>query len=468
MTVRIRLNGADHEVTGSPSVTLLDYLRDTLHLTGTKEGCAEGDCGACTVVRVVAGDGQPRYEAVNACLMQVGQADGCEILTVEGLTGIHPAGLTPIQDAMASGGGTQCGFCTPGFVCALFALAQSGEKPDDDIIHEALAGNLCRCTGYRPIVDAARTACRTVVPREVPAVPPRSRRHESDGTRFLSPGSLAELLELRACCPDAMLLAGGTDLGLRINKERERPEVVIHTAHVSELCQIRETDDGIEIGAAVTYTQALPVLDRLFPSLGKLLRRIGSRQIRNLGTLGGNLGTASPIGDTLPSFLVLEGVVQLASASERREVPIERFFLGYRETDLRADEVITAIRLPKPAPDTVFRTYKISKRLDQDISAVIGAFCLRLDGQRIRNARVAYGGMAGIPARSPAAEACLTGAVWSKELAGEAASALESDFTPISDHRAGARYRSRVAANLLTRFWLESEGTGQELEVIAL
>jgi len=463
--IRFNLNGAAHEATDvSPTTTMLDYLRDILGMTGTKEGCAEGDCGACTVVRVIDG----RFEAVNSCLIQVGQADGVEILTVEGLEEINGGALTPVQDAMATGDGTQCGFCTPGFIGALFALEQSDEEISEDIIHEALAGNLCRCTGYRPIVEAARVACNSMVDYKPGSPPARSAEHAAGGQVFHVPETLADLTRLRAAHPDAMLLSGGTDLGLSVSKGRERPAVVIHTAQVAELAVIKETDDALSLGAAVSYTHALPYIDRLYPSFAEMIRRIGSRQIRNLGTIGGNIGNASPIGDTPPCLIALDATLTLASAEGERDIAIEDFFLDYRKTDLKAGEVIKTIRIPKLTAGQSFRTYKVSKRYDQDISAVIGGFRITLNDYRVSEARIAYGGMAATPNRAPNVEAALIGASWSEAAAVAAGACVAEDYAPLTDHRATADYRSRVAANLCTRLYRDLAGTETELEVVRL
>ena len=351
--IRFILNGEDHAADGiSPTITMLDYIRGNIGLIGTKEGCAEGDCGACTVVRVFDG----RFEAVNSCLMQIGQADGAEIITVEGLEKINGGELVPVQEAMAKGDGSQCGFCTPGFVGALFALEQSDEEISDEIIHDALAGNLCRCTGYRPIVDAARDACNEIVDYTPRMPPARGNLHETSDQSFYAPETLAQFTELRAAHPDAMLLSGGTDLGLLVSKGRQRPQVVIHTAHVAELQEVLETEDVIAFGAAVSYSRALPYIDRLYPSFAAIVRRIGSRQIRNIGTLGGNIGNASPIGDTPPCLIALDATLTLVSTEGEREIAIEDFFLGYRKTDLAPGEVIKTIRIPKLTAGQVFRT----------------------------------------------------------------------------------------------------------------
>ena len=469
MTIRFTLNGEAHEVAeAAPSTTMLDYLRDRLRLTGAKEGCAEGDCGACTIVRVIGGAERARYEALNGCLMQIGQADGAEILTVEGLQSVNGGRLAPVQEAMASGGGTQCGFCTPGFIGALFALQQSEEDLTDEVIHDALAGNLCRCTGYRPIVDAARTACRKAIPHE-PAPPiARSPAHVAGGQTFHAPETLDALVSLRARHSGAMLLAGGTDLGLLASKERQRPRTVLHTARVGELRGIEETADALTLGAAVTYTEALPFIDRLYPSFAQLIRRIGSRQIRNLGTIGGNVGNASPIGDTPPCLIALDATLRLSSPAGERDIAVEDFFLDYRKTDLRPDEVIRSITIPKLAAGQEFRTWKVSKRYDQDISAVIGAFRVTLDDGAVTEARIACGGMAATPKRARAAEAAFAAAGWSEAGAARAGAALDRDYTPIGDHRASAAYRARVASNLCIRLWRDLAGAEPELEVMAL
>jgi len=285
---------------------------------------------------------------------------------------------------------------------------------------------------------------------------------------FHIPETLADLTRLRAAHPDAMLLSGGTDLGLSVSKGRERPAVVIHTAQVSELTVIEETDDALSLGAAVSYTQALPYIDRLYPSFAEMIRRIGSRQIRNLGTIGGNIGNASPIGDTPPCLIALDATLTLASADGERDIAIEDFFLDYRKTDLKPGEVIKTIRIPKLARGQSFRTYKVSKRYDQDISAVIGGFRITLDEDRVTEVRIAYGGMAATPKRARAVEAALTGASWSEEAAIAAGAGIAEDYAPLTDHRATADYRSRVAANLCTRLYRDLAGTETELEVVRL
>ena len=466
--IRFLLNGAPHAEAGvPPTMTVLDYLRLQARLTGTKEGCAEGDCGACSIVVGREAGGSVHYQAVNACLMVVPQLDGCAVLTVEGLAGTDGA-LHPVQQALIDTDATQCGFCTPGFAMAMFAFHQGGEAAEDTRIHEALAGNLCRCTGYRAIVDACRRVAAGPADRFAGAAPamaatlrelPPGADYRHGTQTFLAPRSLDELLAARAQHPDAILLAGGTDLGLRVSKDREAFPVVISTANVAELRRITSGPDHLELGGAVTYTQALPHLDRHFPSFGALTRRIGSRQIRNLGTIAGNLATASPIGDTLPCLITLDATVTLASQSGERTMPVEELITGYRTTALAPDEVIAAISIPFVPPGQTFAAYKLSKRFDQDISAVVAAFRVEVSGGKVRQLRAAYGGMAARAMRAGRVEAALAGRPWMPAWIADVDTLLARDFTPIGDHRAGAGYRLRAAAGLVRRFQRETTST---------
>ncbi len=460
--VRFLLNGKPwSEASAPPTMTVLDWLRSRAQLTGTKEGCAEGDCGACTIVRARPVGGSLQYRAVNSCLMMLPQIDGCGVLTVEGLAAPDGA-LHPVQQAMIDTDATQCGFCTPGFVMAMFAFHQGGEPADDEVIHEALAGNLCRCTGYRSIVEACRRAARTGADRAGSAteealaalVPCTDYRH---GVQvYLAPRSLDQLLAARARSPDAIVLGGGTDLGLKVSKDREPLALVIATEGVQELRRIGVDAHALEIGGAVTYSEALPHLDRHFPSFGALVRRIGSRQIRNLGTIAGNLATASPIGDTLPCLIVLDATVTLVSRAGTRTMPVETFITGYRKTALAAGEVIATIRIPLLASGQSFAAYKVSKRFDQDIATVIGAFRLERQDGKVRALRAAYGGMAARAMRAARLEAALVGRPWSSAWLADVDSLLARDFTPITDHRGGGAYRLRAAAGLLRRFQHET------------
>ncbi len=470
MAISFTLNGEHREESSvSPTMTALDYLREEIRLTGTKEGCAEGDCGACTIV--IVRNGSDRLEAVNSCLLVMGQLDGARVVTVEGLADKNGA-LDAVQQAIVDEDGTQCGFCTPGFVMALYALRHSGEAIDDDTIHDALAGNLCRCTGYRSIVDAARTAC-SATPSDAsggdndPVLPRASDAYEAQDQRYFAPKTVAELIARRGEFPAAPLLSGGTDLGLLFSKDRRTFPVTIYTQNVAELRRIEEDETSLTFGAAATYTEALPYIEAEFPSFGVLIHRIGSRQIRNVGTIGGNIGNASPIGDTPPCLIALESVLTLRGPNGAREIPLEDFFLDYRQTDLAPDEIIESVRVPKLRDGQVFRTYKISKRYDQDISSVIGAFRLTLEEGVVTAARIAFGGVAAIPKRAPSCEAALIDKAWSEETLRQAAAAIDNDFTPIDDHRASAAYRLRVAANLFVRLFRDVAGD-DVVEVTAL
>ncbi len=456
--IRFTLNDGPVELSDvSPMTTLLDWLRGQRGLKGTKEGCAEGDCGACTVV-LEHDDG--RREAMNACIALLGQIDGRSVRTVEGLGG--PEGAPhAVQAAMAESDATQCGFCTPGFVMSAYAFAAGGEKADPDTIHDALAGNLCRCTGYRPIVEAmTKVAGLPVAP--VCAAPMRTTSAIFDG-RFFAPRTLDELLKLRAAHPGALLLAGATDLGLLASRSRQPPAAVIHVVHVPELTAITEDKEQITIGAAATYAAAMPALIAAYPALKTYLARLGSRQIRSLGTIGGNIGTASPIGDMPPVLLALEASLRLVSVRGARDLPLEEFFLGYRRTALAPDEVIQGISMPKLWPGEVFFCDKVSKRRDQDISTVAAGYRLRIENGKIADVRIGFGGMAATPKRARHVEAALL-----KEGFAAAAAAVPEDFQPIDDWRGSAAYRLQVAANLLRRLELRIARPGDPVEVEAL
>ncbi len=455
--------------TVDPTQTVLQWLRATGR-PGTKEGCAEGDCGACTVVLAEPGpDGRMGYRAVNSCILFMPVLDGKQLLTVEDLKAADGT-LHPVQQAMVDSHASQCGFCTPGFVMSLFALFH---RPDgnaaDDIIQDALGGNLCRCTGYRPILDAARQALAR----------PRGDRHsgaehetaerlatlrsdnstavENDDGRFFAPRSLAELSEAVAANPDAIFLAGGTDVGLWVTKQHRRLATVIYLGAVAELRGIVEKDGSLDIGAGVTYSELLPTFEKHWPSFGEMLRVLGSVQIRNSGTMGGNIANGSPIGDSMPALIALGTIVVLYSGGKRREMPLEDFFLAYRKTAIAPGEIVERIRIPLD-PAWRFATYKLSKRYEQDISAVAVGIAVKLDGGRVVDIRIAFGGMAGTPKRAAAAEAALRGKAWSNEMIDMAVAALAKDYQPLSDMRASSEYRLVAAGNLLRRFYLETQG----------
>jgi xanthine dehydrogenase small subunit len=453
----------------APTLTLLDYLRLVEGATGTKEGCAEGDCGACTVVlrRVIGKEWV--YQPVNACIMLAGQADGCEIITVEDLA--DRGELHPVQRALVEHHGSQCGFCTPGFVMALFALFHSprGSRLDRAVVNDAIAGNLCRCTGYRPIINAALSACAQSDPdsyakQDALGVPTQTddRGDLLVGTAqrfFAAPTSVPSLAALYGEHPDAVLVAGATDVGLWITKQlRELPKI-IWLGQVDGLGEIKETESCVKFGATVNHQVARPYLSAIDADLGELMRRFASVQIRTSATLGGNIANGSPIADMPPALIALGSTLTLQAGTETRAVPLEDFFIAYGKQDRRPGEFVRAVSVPKLGSRQHFRCYKVSKRFDQDISTVMGAFRFTLAGSQVEAARIAFGGMAATPKRARCTEAALRGAALEDPSTWEAAIAqLDDDFSPISDLRASAHYRRQVARGLLRKALIEIAG----------
>ena len=492
--IRFLLNGKPMTLANPPATrTVLSYLREDLRLTGTKEGCAEGDCGACTVaIGEADGHGGIQCRTMNSCIRFLPTLDGKALFTVEGLK--HDGELHPVQKAMAEHHGSQCGFCTPGIVMSLFALYKSQPAPDRPAIEDALSGNLCRCTGYRPILDAAlamhdlgrmlpgrmrswvhspandasdESAKSAAQLLEALGESRRSAAFETghEAGAFHAPESLQELSMLRARLPGARLLAGGTDMGLWVTKQlRDLPEL-IYVGRVAELRRVAVTESHIEIGAAATITELAAVLTSHYPDLAIILRRFASPPIRNSATLGGNIANGSPIGDSMPCLIALGARILLRSGPDTRVIALEDFYLAYQKTDLQPGEFVERILLPLPSTGQRFRAYKIAKRFDQDISIVLGAFSLRLDDGVMRNCRVAFGGMAAVPKRASGCEAALEGKAWSRSTIEAAAEQLALDFAPIDDMRGSARYRTLVAGNLLKKFYLEIEGTGSSTRV---
>jgi len=458
-----------------PTETLLDYLRLRRKETGTKEGCGEGDCGACTVALGRLVDGKLVYQPVNSCIQLLGMIDGVELVTVEDLA--EDSRLHPVQAAMVELHGSQCGFCTPGFVMSLFTLYHAeGMEKSRKTVTDWLAGNLCRCTGYRPIVDAALEACfdaaddafswRAKETREQLRLLADGRDvFIGDSDRFFSaPSSLDGLAALYRQHPDATLVSGATDVGLWITKQlRELPKM-IWLGRVEGLDRVEESPSGVLIGATATYQATEQVMTGLSSDLGELWRRIGSNQVRASGTVGGKIGNCSPIGDTPPALIALGATLELSSADNSRALPIEDFFIDYGKQDRHAGEFVTGLFVPRLSSNQAFRCYKISKRFDQDISSVMAAVRLTADEEgTVLEARIAYGGMAGTPKRAAAAEAALTGAsLEDPSTWGPAMQALLSDFTPMTDMRASAEYRMETARALLAKALMEMSGTAPE------
>ena len=451
--------------------TLLDYLRLRRQACGTKEGCAEGDCGACTVALGSLKDGRVEYAPVNACICLLGMIDGKELVVVEDLAGADGA-LHPVQDAVLRHHGSQCGFCTPGIVMSLFTLYHGGGRRDRQAVNDALAGNLCRCTGYRPIVDAALEACAGA-PRDAFATHRAATAERlaalddgenlligDEATSFLAaPATVDALARLYARHPDATLVAGATDVGLWITKQLRTLPKIILLGRVAGLAHIRETERGFHIGAGVTHAQAESALAAIDPDLFELFRRFGGKQVRAVGTIGGNIANGSPIGDSMPALIALGTTLHLRQGEATRSVPLEDFFVDYGKQDRAPGEFVTGVDVPRLASDEVFRCYKISKRFDQDISGVLGAFRFTLEADCVVNARVAFGGMAATPKRAAATEAAVEGLRLDDRHDWDAAcEALASDFRPIDDMRASARYRLETAQALLRKALHEAGG----------
>ncbi|QUM75852.1 xanthine dehydrogenase small subunit [Moritella sp. 24] len=461
----------------SPNTTVLNFLRQEEAKKGTKEGCASGDCGACTVVLGDVVDGRIRYTSVNACITFVSALHGKQLITVEDLKS-KDGSLHQVQQALVDFNGTQCGYCTPGFVMSMFALSKNTPSADKHAIFEALAGNLCRCTGYRSIIDSALSLA------EQPHVVDAFERLEAetvaklntiersgtqvligDGQQAYSPDNIADLAALLVKHPDARIVAGGTDLALEVTQFHRPINTLISVGHVAEMKDISVTDTHIEIGAARSLTDSYGTLALYFPDFGDLLHRFASLQVRNQGTIGGNIGNASPIGDTPPALIALNAQVELRCGNAVRLMDLEDYFVGYKVTAQKAAEFITKIIIPLPTEDQVFRTYKLSKRIDDDISAVLGAFNITLKNNVVMDVRLAFGGMSATPMRAQHAEQILLGARWEYESVDAAMQALAKDFSPLSDFRASKEYRSLAAKNLLKKFYLEQQNTTIETRV---
>ena len=479
--IRFLLDGDSYAIEVSdPTRTLLQFLREDLRRVGSKEGCAEGDCGACTVVLAELVGGQPRYRAVNACIQFLPTLDGKALFTVESLKGADGS-LHPVQQAMVDHHGSQCGFCTPGFIMSMFALYHNNPAPTRAEIDDALSGNLCRCTGYRPIVDAcvhmydyprveidatALLAGLNAVERKA------GLSIELEKASYHAPSSSDELAELYQRWPGAQILAGGTDVGLWVTKQLRELPTVIYLGNVAELKRLDCSERGIEVGAAVSLSDAFDAIVEPYPEFGEMFRRFASVPVRNAGTLVGNVANGSPIGDSMPALMAIGTRVNLRLGEQRREMALEDLYLDYMKNAMQPGEFIESILIPPREADLHLRCYKLSKRFDQDISAVCAAFAMHLDDGCVSEVRIALGGMAAVPKRALQTEQLLSGRRWDDATLGEAKASLGAEFTPMSDMRASADYRRRATANLLERFFLETRPdaalAGTEVSVFAV
>ena len=479
--IRFILNGETVEISDlPPATTLLNWLRYDRCLTGTKEGCAEGDCGACTVaIRELDSDGGLVTKPVNACLQLLPMLHGKEVVTVERLASPEGA-LHPVQAALSECHGSQCGFCTPGFVMSMWTAYRVEAKPDLARTNDLLAGNLCRCTGYGPIIEATAQAydrpradwddadAEAATGRLAALASDETLDYVAGGRRFWSPVTLDGFAALVEANRQATILSGATDVGLWVTKHAFDPGQVIYTGRVAELREMREVDGALWIGAGVTYREARARIAALYPDIGELIRRLGATQVRAAGTIGGNIANGSPIGDMPPALIAANATLVLRQGAERRELALEDYFIDYGKQDRRPGEFVEGVRLPLPEDGGRLRCYKLTKRFDQDITAVLGCFDVALEGGAVTAARLAYGGMAGVPKRAAHAEAALVGQPWSETTVRAAVAALEQDFTPLSDMRASARYRMQGARNLLMKYFIETTRPATATRLVGL
>jgi xanthine dehydrogenase small subunit len=479
-TIRFVLDGEVVSVTGLPATTtVLGYLRDLAGRTGTKEGCAEGDCGACTVVLgELTADGRGiDYRAINSCIRFLPTIDGKELVTVESLQAANGT-LHPVQQAMVDCHGSQCGFCTPGFVMSLFSLYLENESPARADVITCLSGNLCRCTGYRPIIDAGCCMSEYGQPERWSRVEAHGESHIErlralqrgaeaplQFPGFHAPLTVDDLAAALKAAPDSLVLAGGTDVGLWTTKHLRDLPPIVYIGAIQELREIRAEDGGLHIGAGASLTDAWAALASQHPALAEQAQRFASPPVRNSGTLCGNVANGSPIGDSMPALMALGAEVQLRQGPNRRRVRLEQLYLGYQKKDLRPGEFVESVFVPAARAGSLFASYKLAKRSDQDISAVCGAFAVELSDGRITSARLAFGGMAAVPARAANAEKALLGQTWSRAAMDTAIAALSSDFQPLTDARATQAYRLSGAAGMLKRFYLQQVPDPPQLRV---
>ena len=476
-TVRFVLDGQIVEAQGERrTTTVLDYLREQLHRTGTKEGCAEGDCGACVIMVGELNEAGTAvdYVPVNSCIQLLPSLDGKSVKTVESLQAADGS-LHPVQDEMIQCHGSQCGFCTPGIVMSLVNLVQTQPSPSRQQITDSLSGNLCRCTGYKPIIEAAEKACQRKAGlklddradigllKKIQRAKPPTLSLDGDlivqpvvrtrkGNEFVSPATLAEVADYLVKNPTTTLLAGSTEIGLQVNKQFSRPDHIMYLGNVQELREVKDTAKSWRIGAAVSLAQIEPLLAQAYPDFAEVLRRFGSPPIRSTATLAGNIANGSPIGDSMPCLMALGATLVLRRGDKTRTVALDQFYTGQKKNVLQPGEFIEAIELPKPVAGQVFRAHKISKRFEQDISATCAAISYQLKGGKLSSVKLAYNGLAPAPCRAPKIEAVLEGKAPDQVRAADIDAAVAASFTARDGLRATWAYRSLVARNLVLEF----------------
>ena len=446
-----------------PNETLLNFIRLKLKRTGTKEGCAEGGCGACTIVLAEENKNKLIYKAINSCIAFVPTLHGKQLILVEDLLDKNGS-LHPVQKAMVDYHGSQCGFCTPGFVMSLFAMYKKNKSYNHDVISDSISGNLCRCTGYRPIIDAAKSLNNKKINDKFEIYKKKTinllKKIQSNtisinnGKKYYAPKNISELKEILNKNPNSNLLSGGTDLSLTVTKERKNLDSLIYLGGIKELNYIKKNNSFIEIGANTPLINVEEYIKKYYLDFNKILKRYGSVQIRNVATIAGNIATASPIGDTLPLLLSLDALITIENNKTKKIVKLKDFFVSYRKTKLKKKEFISSIKIPI-YPKNIFKAYKISKRFDDDISSVCASFNFEIKNKKIKSVKIAFGGMSAIPKRAKYCEKTLKNKEFSNKILDKAKESLLRDFAPISDMRASKEYRIEIAKNLLTKFFAE-------------
>ena len=464
-SIKFLLNDKISEIKNpDPNQTILSYIRTELKKTGTKEGCSEGGCGACTIVLGELVNDEIKYSSINSCISFVPSLNGKQLLIVEDLVSKNGK-LHPVQDAMVKFHGSQCGFCTPGFVMSLFSMFKNNKTYNSELITDSISGNLCRCTGYRPIIDAAKSLNNVIkndefsknkkkVLKLLKKIKPKNIYIKQDDKVYFCPNNIKDLKNIIKKYSNLNFLAGGTDLSLIVTKERKEIPFIVDLKEIKELNFIKISKNSIEIGAATPLIEFEKVIKKYYPDFYSILKRYGSVQIRNVGTIGGNIATASPIGDSLPILLSLNAEILIESISKRTVLPINNFFVGYRKTKLKKNEFIRSIKIPL-FKKNIFKAFKISKRFDDDISSVCGSFNFEIYNNKIKQAYIAYGGMAAVPKRAKACEDILKNKPLTINTFDNAKNYLEKDLSPINDVRASKEYRLEIAKNLLMKCFIE-------------